>query len=139
MIIRRSRSAKRRGVSAVESAIVYPVTMLLLIGTIAVSLGNFRYQQLQSLAREGARYASVRGPNYVAANSGASLATAAEVQSYLLDGAGASMSGVTCTNVTYSQTSDPCTVSVTVSYTWNPGAYFNPMTWTASSTMPVTY
>lgn len=137
----RRGSHDRRGVSAIESAIVYPVTMLLLIGTIAVSLGNFRYQQLQSLAREGARYASVRGPNYVAANNppGASLATTAEVQAYLVGGAGASMSAVSCTAVTYSATTDPCTVSVTVSYTWNPGAYFNPMTWTATSTMPVTY
>jgi Flp pilus assembly protein TadG len=139
MRIRRNGLQNRRGVSAVESAIVYPVTMILLIGTIAVSLGNFRYQQLQSLAREGARYASVRGPNYVAANSGASSPTAADVQAYLLAHAGSSMSSVTCTNVTYSATTDPCTVSVTVSYTWNPGAYFNPMTWTATSTMPVTY
>ncbi len=51
MMIRRHISQNRRGVSAVESAIVYPVTMMLLIGTIAVSLGNFRYQQLQSLAQ----------------------------------------------------------------------------------------
>jgi Flp pilus assembly protein TadG len=135
----RGGSHDRRGVSAIESAIVYPVTMLLLIGTIAVSLGNFRYQQLQSLAREGARYASVRGPNYVAANPGASLATTAEVQAYLLAGAGSSMSSVECTAVTYSATTDPCSVSVTLSYTWNPGAYFKPMTWTATSTMPVTY
>jgi Flp pilus assembly protein TadG len=126
-------------VSAIESAIVYPVTMMLLIGTIAVSLGNFRYQQLQSLAREGARYASVRGPNYVAANPGATLPTAAEVEAHLVAGAGASMSTVSCTDVSYSATTDPCAVSVTVSYTWNPGAYFNPMTWTATSTMPVTY
>ncbi len=68
----------QRGVSAVEAAVVYPVTLLLLIGTMVVGLGNFRYQQLQSLAREGARYASVRGPNYAAA-TGNSEATAAAV------------------------------------------------------------
>jgi Flp pilus assembly protein TadG len=121
----------------VESAIVFPVTMLLLIGTIAVSIGNFRYQQLQSLAREGARYASVRGPNYVAATGG-SEPTTANVLSFIEERS-AGMSGLECTAVSYSSTTDPCTVSVTVSYTWTPGAYFQPITWTATSTMPVTY
>jgi len=121
----------------VESAVVYPVTMLLLIGTMVVGLGNFRYQQLQSLAREGARYASVRGPNYVAATGNAE-ATAATVQTYV-QGLSAGMSGLQCTAVNYSSTTDPCSVSVTLSYTWNPEGYFSPMTWTVTSTMPVTY
>jgi Flp pilus assembly protein TadG len=130
----------RPGMSAVESAVVYPVTMLLLIGTMVVGLGNFRYQQLQSLARDAARYASVRGPNYVAANasSGASLPTAANVQTYV-QGRSAGMSGLECTDVSYSSNTDPCTVSVTLSYTWKPEGYFSAMTWTATSTMPVTY
>jgi Flp pilus assembly protein TadG len=137
MIRRRCRCQNRRGVTAVESAIVYPVTMLLLIGTTVVGLGNFRYQQLQSLAREGARYASVRGPNYVAATGGTEASTSS-VQSYIA-GLSAGMSGLECSAVTYSATTDPCTVSVTVTYTWDPVAYFPSMTWTATSTMPVTY
>src|SRR5262249_53785551 len=125
MIVRRWRSANRRGVTAVESAIVYPVTMLLLIGTTVVGLGNFRYQQLQSLAREGARHASVRGPSYVAATGG-TLASASSVQSHI-DGLSAGMSGLECSDVTYSATTDPCTVSVTLTYTWSPVAYFPSM------------
>ncbi len=120
-----------------ESAVVYPVTMLLLIGTMIVGLGNFRFEQLQSLAREGARYASVRGPNYAAA-TGNPVATAASVQTYV-KGMSAGLSGLECTNVTYSAATDPCTVSVTLTYTWIPEGYFTPMTWTVTSTMPVTY
>jgi len=123
--------------SAVESAVVYPMTIMLLIGTMVVGLGNFRYQQLQSLAREGARYASVRGPNYAAA-TGKSEATADAVLTYV-KGLSAGMSGLQCTAVTYSAVTDPCTVSVTLTYTWNPEGYFQSMTWTATSTMPVTY
>ena len=53
---------------------VYPLTILLLLGTVVLGLGVFRYQQLQCLAREGARYASVHGPQY-AADSGNAYAT----------------------------------------------------------------
>ncbi len=137
MTKRRAGLRDRRGMSAVESALVYPVTMLLLIGTMVVGLGNFRYQQLQSLAREGARYASVRGPNYVAA-TGNSEATAATVQSHI-EQYSAGMSGIECTNVTYSSATDPCSVSVTLTYTWKPEGYFQAMNWTVTSTMPVTY
>jgi hypothetical protein len=122
--------------SAVESAIVYPVTLMLLIGTMVVGLGNFRFQQLQSLAREGARYASVRGPNYVAA--GGTQATAASVQTYL-QGRSAALSGFQCTACTFSAPTDPVTVTVTLTYRWTPEGYFQPVTWTVSSTMPVTY
>ena len=53
---RKKDHLKRRGVSAVEAAVVYPITMLLLLGTVVLGLGVFRYQQIQSLAmREGSR------------------------------------------------------------------------------------
>ena len=68
---RRKSQLRRRGVSVVEAAVVYPITILLLLGTVVLGLGVFRYQQIQSLAREGARYASVHGPQY-AADSGSS-------------------------------------------------------------------
>ncbi len=47
-----------------KAAVVYPITIFLLLGTVVLGLGVFRYQQIQSLAREGARYASVHGPQY---------------------------------------------------------------------------
>ena len=45
---RRKSQLRRRGVSAVEAAVVYPITILLLLGTVVLGLGVFRYQQLQS-------------------------------------------------------------------------------------------
>jgi Flp pilus assembly protein TadG len=136
-MIRRNLKSRRRGLSAVEGAAVYPVAILLLMGTIMVGLGIFRYEQLQFLAREGARYASVHGPTY-ASESGQPMASTSTVLTQV-EGLAVSLSGLDCTAVTYSATSLPCTVSVTLTYTWTPGAPFSSMTWTVTSTMPVTY
>ena len=132
----RSRTA-RRGTTVVECAVVYPITLLLFIGTVVMGLGVFRYQELQLLAREGARYASVHGPNY-AAQTGNAQASTSTVQTYV-QGLSVALGGLTCTAVTYSATSLPCTVSVTLSYTWKPEGYFQSVTWNVTSTMPVTY
>jgi hypothetical protein len=117
---------------------VYPVTMLLIIGTVVIGLGVFRYEQLQSLAREGARFASVRGPDYVASQSGNTEATTSTVLTYVQTLA-VGLSGLNCTEVTYSSNTIPCTVTVTLTYTWVPEGYFESQTWTASSTVLVTY
>ncbi len=137
-MIHRVHNAKhRRGTTILECALVYPVTMLLLIGTIVGGVGVFNYQQLQFLAREGSRYASVHGPTYASEN-GQSMATTStvltEVQSLSVG-----LKGLNCTNVTYSAATLPCTVSVTLTYTWTPAGVFGVMTWNATSTMPVTY
>lgn len=136
-MIRPIRGSGRRGMSMVECAAVYPVTILLLMGTVIMSLGVFRYQQLQSLAREGARYASVHGPTY-ASESGQSMASTTSVLSYV-QGLAVGLNGLQCTSVSYSATSLPCTVSVTLSYTWKPEGLFSSVTWSVTSTMPVTY
>ncbi len=133
----KQKQIERRGVSAVEAAIVYPVTMLLLIGTIVVGIGVFRFQQIQFLAREGARYASVHGPDYASENS-ASEANTQTVLAYVQELA-VGLPGLNCTSVTYSSAALPCTVSVTLTYTWTPEGLWQPMTWTVTSTMPVTY
>jgi hypothetical protein len=137
MIRRRRKSCERRGLSALEGAAVYPVTILLLMGTVIMSLGIFRYQQLQFLAREGARYASVHGPTY-ASESGQPVASTSTVLAQV-QGLAVGLNGLNCTAVTYSSTTMPCTVGVTLTYTWTPEAFFKPMTWTVTSTMPVTY
>lgn len=64
MMTRKRNPRARRGAVAVETAIVYPVFLLFLLGTMVLGLGVFRYGQLSSLAWEGARWASVRGPDY---------------------------------------------------------------------------
>jgi Flp pilus assembly protein TadG len=137
MIRRKPADRRRRGLSAVECAAVYPVAILLLVGTLIMGLGVFRYQQLQFLARLGARYASVHGPTY-ASESGQSKASTSTVLAYV-KGMAVGLDGLDCTAVTYSATTVPCTVSVTLAYTWKPGKLFSPMTWTVTSTMPVTY
>ncbi len=116
---------------------VYPVATVLLMGMIVMSMGIFRYQQLQTLAREGARYASVRGPAYAAA-TGQARASTSSVLSHLR-GMSVGLQGMDCTSVSYSATSVPCTVTVTLTYTWKPEGLFSPLTWAISSTMAVTY
>lgn len=137
MIRRHRKSGLRRGVSTLECAAVYPAAILLLMGTVIMSLGIFRYQQLQFLAREGARYASVHGPTY-ASETGQSMASTSTVLAQV-QGMAVGLSGLECTAVNYSSTSMPCTVSVTLTYTWTPEKLFSPITWTVTSTMPVTY
>src|SRR5262245_36171193 len=62
MLLRKTRSC--RGATVVECAVVYPVTFLLLLGLVIGALGIFRYQEVASLARAGARYASTHGAAY---------------------------------------------------------------------------
>jgi Flp pilus assembly protein TadG len=142
MIIREYRPADRRGASIVETAVVFPLTILLFLGTITLGLGVFRYQQVQALAREGARYASVHGPQYASDNS-SSYATSQTVLTYVETLAvGLQSNNLTCTvtwNPTPPTTTAPSTVSVQLTYHWVPEGYFTPLNLTSTSVMPVTY
>lgn len=60
----RRPTTRRRGVTVVECAFVYPLTILLLFGMVVGATGVFRYQEVASLAREAARYASTHGANF---------------------------------------------------------------------------
>ncbi len=64
MLYRRSDRTRRRGVSVLECAIVYPLVFLLLLGLMIGGMGVFRYQEVASLARAAARYASTHGAQY---------------------------------------------------------------------------
>lgn len=55
---------RRRGAVTVEAAVVYPLLFLLLFGLIVGGITVSRYQQVAMLAREGARFASVRGADW---------------------------------------------------------------------------
>jgi Flp pilus assembly protein TadG len=52
---------KRCAAVAVETAIVLPVFLFLLLALVVGGIGVFRYQQVGLLAREGTRWTSVRG------------------------------------------------------------------------------
>ncbi len=151
MIARPRPRSPRRGATLVEGAIVLPVLFLLIIGLIVVGLGVYRYQQVAALAREGARFASVRGGNY-AQDTGAATADQGAVDAYVkTKAAGLDPTLITCT-VTWDDASkspnylaNPATnqfrtnyVTVTVSYTWTPEALFGTQTMTSTSRMPLT-
>jgi Flp pilus assembly protein TadG len=50
-----------RGVSAIEFAIIAPVFLIALIGTIDIGLGFYRQMQVQNAAQVGAQYAALHG------------------------------------------------------------------------------
>lgn len=64
MRVRRTPNPLRRGVQAADAAIVFPVVTMLTLGTFTTAMGVYDYQLVASLAREGARYASVHGSQY---------------------------------------------------------------------------
>jgi TadE-like protein len=64
-MLRCSRSPKRHGTTLVESALVYPVAFLLTLGLIVGAMGVYRYQEVSHVAREGARWASTHGAQYL--------------------------------------------------------------------------
>src|SRR5262245_42341348 len=75
MLLNRQR---RGGITMVECAVVYPVLFLLLLWLVIGGFGMMRCQELASLGREGARWASVRGADY-AKDTGNPPATASDV------------------------------------------------------------
>src|SRR6516165_6177098 len=68
-------SQVRRGATAVETAIVIPLVLMFTVGMCIMGLGIYRYEQMATLAREGARYASVHGSQYAADTGNAAAAS----------------------------------------------------------------
>jgi Flp pilus assembly protein TadG len=59
----------RRAATAVEFAMVAPVAFFLILATFIGGMGVFRYQEIASMAREAARYASTHGGMYAQENN----------------------------------------------------------------------
>jgi Flp pilus assembly protein TadG len=147
------RSAKRRrGATTIEFAIACPIAFFLLIATMVGSLGVFRYQQVASLAREGARWASVHGADY-AEETDNPPATAETIlsEAILPTAAAMGLNDLTC-NVTWNESNEPLTVhedystptgntvTVTVTYVWMPELFVtSPITLTSTSTAQMMY
>ena len=143
----------RRGAVSVETAVVFPVAILLLLGLVVGGMGIFRYQQVAWLAREGARYASVRGTDYAKEVSGAKAATKQDVyNNVILPNATVLDTSKLSYDVTWNSTNSAYTVtnnyskpkgntvSVTVTYTWIPEIFFvGPITLSSTSTLPMSY
>ena len=143
----------RRAVSAVEAAIVYPVTFVLVLGLMIGAAGIFRYQETAALAREAARWASVHGTQW-AKETGNTAATATDIYNnaiapnvVALDASQLSYS------VSWNSTNDPAhtvivngnvqyvtnTVTVTVNYNWIPELYLGGVTLTSTSVAQMSY
>src|ERR1700693_3549297 len=100
-------SLARRGASAVEAAIVYPVVLFFILGLAIGAMGIFRYQETAALAREAARYASVHGTNYAQA-SGNQAATAQDIyNNSIAPNAGALDRSKLTYSVTWNQSNSP--------------------------------
>jgi Flp pilus assembly protein TadG len=61
MILRRE---VRKGAVLAESALIYPILFMLVLGVILLGLGVVRYQQVSHITREASRWASVHGAKY---------------------------------------------------------------------------
>ena len=105
----------RRGSALLEGALATLATLFFVIGIIDFSLANFAYSQLQYVAGEGARYASLRGA------TSSSPATTTSLSTYvrgLLIGINGSLATVT---TTWTPNNSPGgTVTVRVDYTYAP-------------------
>lgn len=133
---RRVMAISRRGATVVEVAIVAPITFMMLIGLMVGGAGTFRYQQVSSLAQEGARWASVRGPNY-RNRTGNPMPNAQDVFQNAIKPFATS---IDLDQLQYSVTrdSDNATVTVTLNYTWLPEAFGERMTMTSTVVAPIT-
>jgi hypothetical protein len=67
----RSTARNRLGTTALEAAVVLPVTFLLLLSILIGGMGIFKFQEVAHVARETARFASVHGGQYAKQNAAA--------------------------------------------------------------------
>jgi Flp pilus assembly protein TadG len=143
---------RRRGATTIEFAIACPIAFFLLFATIVGAMGVFRYQQVASLAREGARWASVHGGQY-AQETDNPAATEEDVytQAILPKAVALNLDNLAC-QVTWDESNMPLsvhedyetpignTVTVTVTYQWMPELYLvGPLTLTSTSTAQMMY
>jgi Flp pilus assembly protein TadG len=153
MMLRRKQQ-QRRGSTLLESALVYPVLFLIVLGIIFLGIAVFRYQQVSHISREASRWAAVHGALYKQEQGRPSLTTASDVYTNSIQAQAVSMQlsglvysvewndttqrrsrSVTVNGVVASRAN---TVTVTVTYTWNTGL-FGTIPVSSSSTMPMSY
>jgi Flp pilus assembly protein TadG len=167
MLVRRSRGRSQRGGSTVETAVALPIALMLTLGTCIVGLGIYRYQQVATLAREGARYASVHGNQFALDVNSGTLMTSANIYNNAIK---PMASGMNLSNLSYqvqwgtmvggswawtswdSSTENPTSISnssgqslynavqVTVTYQWTPGMYISgTLNLSSTSVIPMSY
>jgi Flp pilus assembly protein TadG len=156
-MLQRPTRTRRRGATLAEYAIVLSVFFMLTFGAVIVGWGMFVSNEVASLAREGARWATVHGGTYLSEYNSShtptkSATTASDVYTNAIQPriAGLDTSKLTYTvtwldssqNPTYKNSSGVTVsnkVTVAVNYNWTPKLYLSPMTLTGSSTMTMVY
>ncbi len=110
----RRRRRGQRGSDMVESALVMLAFMFILLGAVEFGRMVFAFNAVSDLAREGSRWASVRG------STSTTPATTTSVSNYVKTWAiGLNSANITVTT-TWSPNNNPGgTVDVTVRYTWS--------------------
>jgi Flp pilus assembly protein TadG len=151
-MLRKKLCRHRRGTTAVEFAVACPILFFLLFATIVGGMGVFRYQQVAAVAREGARWACVRGGQYEQ-DTGKPAATPEDVYNKAILPAATMLRPENLSySVTWDQSNMPLqvtddvqepfgnTVTVTVNYQWFPELLLiGPFTLTSSSTSQMIY
>jgi Flp pilus assembly protein TadG len=155
--MRRRVKPDRSGVTAIECALVYPLMFLLLIGLLVGGMGIFRYQEMSWLAREGARYAVVRGMEYEMEMKSrgyttTKAATADNIRDHVRGLVHVINPNDVQVTVTWQDQNSPytvltnngqaevSTVTVTVSHTWLPELFFaGPIQMSSTCTIPMSY
>ncbi len=142
----------RRAATVLECAVVLPVALFMFIGLVVGTSGVFRYQEMATLAREGARYASTHGYQY-RKDAGLSMGNAEVWNQDIYNNAiKPKIVGLDTTKLTVTatwpdvinQAGKPdnwpgSKVDVTVSYKWFPSLYLvGPYTVQSTSSMPIT-
>lgn len=148
MILR--KQTHRSGATAVEMAVIAPVFVFLLFALVIGGLGIFRYNQVAHLARQGARYAVVRGTDYqMELRKPAATPDSIRTEAILPNANALDASRLTVA-VSWDKSNAPKQmlmdgtavtnyVIVTVSYQWLPEAFFGGGTLTCTSKMPMSY
>jgi Flp pilus assembly protein TadG len=118
-----SRSARgEQGSATIEVAVASAVLFSLVIGIMEISLALYTYNYVAESAREGARYAMVRGSTSCSNSPSLSNcnASSAEIQTYVQ---GLGFPGLTSSNIT-------------VTTTWLCASTSQPTTWSTCTTTP---
>jgi len=129
----------RSAAVAVESAIVLPVALVVLMAIVSGALAVFNYQQIASLARDGARAASVHGHEW-SQSTGSAAWTASDVYNNAIS---PQMINLDPNNLTYAVTWNQSNwqgnyVTVTVTYQMSVPIY-GTMTFSSTATQMVTW
>jgi hypothetical protein len=150
--MKRRWTLERSGAASIETAIILPVTFFLILGLYVGANGIFRYQEVSTLAREGARYGSTHGAQS-RKDRGLPVGTSDDwtqdiyqngVEPYVVN---LDTSQLSCTCYWPDVINQPgkpdnwpgSKVEVTITYTWVPEMFLiGPITITSTSSMPIT-